>query len=193
MAERARRRARTRDAAAALDPATAAVPDAEDEALRAEMRAALTAAFGRLRLVPGDDRFFALFDQAAANAMQSGLFDMGGEPSQGHDLVDEAMWSDKKRLQEEKSALGFYLSGHLFDAYKGEVRRFVRQKIGELKEGRDKLVAGVITTMRTQMTQRGKMLDHFSERCVFTADKIHVANAHFTQAHYMFALTHSLI
>ncbi|WP_031363796.1 DNA polymerase III subunit alpha [Caballeronia sordidicola] len=97
-------------------------------------------------------------DQAAANAMQSGLFDMGDEPQQGHDLVDEAMWSDKKRLQEEKSALGFYLSGHLFDAYKSEVRRFVRQKIGELKEGRDKLVAGVITTMRTQMTQRGKML-----------------------------------
>ena len=97
-------------------------------------------------------------DQAAANAMQSGLFDMGDEPQQGHDLLDEPMWSDKKRLQEEKSALGFYLSGHLFDAYKTEVRRFVRQKIGELKEGRDKLVAGVITTMRTQMTQRGKML-----------------------------------
>ncbi len=97
-------------------------------------------------------------DQAAANAMQSGLFDMGDEPQQGHDLVDEPMWPDKKRLQEEKSALGFYLSGHLFDAYKTEVRRFVRQKIGELKEGRDKLVAGVITTMRTQMTQRGKML-----------------------------------
>ena len=70
-------------------------------------------------------------DQAAANAMQSGLFDMGDEPQQGHDLVDEPMWSDKKRLQEERGALGFYLSGHLFDAYKTEVRRFVRQKIGE--------------------------------------------------------------
>jgi DNA polymerase-3 subunit alpha len=97
-------------------------------------------------------------DQAAANEMQAGLFDMGDHPQQGHELVDEPEWSDKKRLQEEKTALGFYLSGHLFDAYKTEVRRFVRQKVGELKEGRDKLVAGVITTMRTQMTQRGKML-----------------------------------
>ncbi len=97
-------------------------------------------------------------DQAAANAMQGGLFDMGDAPLEKHRLVDEPMWSDKKRLQEEKTALGFYLSGHLFDAYKGEVRRFVRQKIGELKEGRDKLVAGVISTTRTQMTQRGKML-----------------------------------
>jgi DNA polymerase-3 subunit alpha len=97
-------------------------------------------------------------EQASANAMQAGLFDMGDEPQQGHDLVEEPAWSDKKRLQEEKTALGFYLSGHLFDAYKSEVRRFVRQKIGELKEGRDKLVGGVITMMRTQMTQRGKML-----------------------------------
>ncbi|WP_232077901.1 DNA polymerase III subunit alpha [Burkholderia sp. THE68] len=111
-------------------------------------------------------------DQAAANAMQAGLFDMGDAPLAKHEYVDEAEWSDKKRLQEEKTALGFYLSGHLFDAYKGEVRRFVRQKIGELKEGRDKLVAGVISAMRTQMTQRGKMLivnlDDGSGQCEVT-------------------------
>ncbi|MBC8731002.1 DNA polymerase III subunit alpha [Paraburkholderia sp. UCT2] len=97
-------------------------------------------------------------EQAAANALQAGLFDMGDAPSQGHELVDEPEWPEKRKLQEEKAALGFYLSGHLFDAYKDEVRRFVRQKIGELKEGRDKLVAGVIVSLRTQMTQRGKML-----------------------------------
>ncbi|MGA9917840.1 MAG: DNA polymerase III subunit alpha [Paraburkholderia sp.] len=97
-------------------------------------------------------------EQASANAMQAGLFDMGDAPSQGHELIDEPEWPEKKKLQEEKGALGFYLSGHLFDAYKNEVRRFVRQKIGELKEGRDKLVAGVIASLRTQMTQRGKML-----------------------------------
>lgn len=97
-------------------------------------------------------------EQASANALQAGLFDMGDAPSQGHELVDEPEWPEKKKLQEEKAALGFYLSGHLFDAYKTEVRRFVRQKIGELKEGRDKLVAGIIASLRTQMTQRGKML-----------------------------------
>jgi DNA polymerase-3 subunit alpha len=97
-------------------------------------------------------------DQASANAMQAGLFDMGDAPLAAHELVDEPAWSEKRKLQEEKGALGFYLSGHLFDAYKDEVRRFVRQKIGELKEGRDKLIAGVIASLRTQMTQRGKML-----------------------------------
>ena len=75
-----------------------------------------------------------------------------------HELVDEPEWPEKKKLQEEKAALGFYLSGHLFDAYRDEVRRFVRQKIGELKEGRDKLVAGIVASLRTQMTQRGKMM-----------------------------------
>jgi DNA polymerase-3 subunit alpha len=98
-------------------------------------------------------------EQASANALQGGLFDMpDGSSGHQHALVDEPAWTEKRKLQEEKSALGFYISGHLFDAYKDEVRRFVRQKIGELKEGRDKLVAGVITSLRTQMTQRGKML-----------------------------------
>jgi DNA polymerase-3 subunit alpha len=97
-------------------------------------------------------------DQASANAMQAGLFDTGDAMIEAPALVDEPAWEEKRKLQEEKSALGFYLSGHLFDAYKSEVRRFVRMKIGDLKEGRDKLVAGIIVSLRTQMTQRGKML-----------------------------------
>ncbi|WP_414442707.1 DNA polymerase III subunit alpha [Burkholderia sp. 22PA0106] len=111
-------------------------------------------------------------DQAEANAMQAGLFDMGAESPHAHALVDEPAWDDKRRLQEEKGALGFYLSGHLFDAYRDEVRRFARMKLGELKEGRDKLVAGVIASLRTQMTQRGKMiialLDDGSGQCEIT-------------------------
>jgi DNA polymerase-3 subunit alpha len=111
-------------------------------------------------------------EQASANALQAGLFDMPDGTAESHDLVAEPEWTDKRRLQEEKGALGFYLSGHLFDAYSGEVRRFVRQKLGELKEGRDKLVAGIITSLRTQMTQRGKMLivllDDGSGQCEVT-------------------------
>ena len=111
-------------------------------------------------------------EQANANALQAGLFDMPDGTAERHDLVAEPEWSDKRRLQEEKGALGFFLSGHLFDAYSVEVRRFVRQKLGELKEGRDKLVAGIITSQRTQMTQRGKMLivllDDGSGQCEIT-------------------------
>ncbi|UDG82917.1 DNA polymerase III subunit alpha [Candidatus Vallotia lariciata] len=98
-------------------------------------------------------------EQADINALQCDLFDMP-DGSRGHhyELIAGPIWTEKRKLQEEKAALGFYISGHLFDAYKREVRHFVRQTIGELKEGRDQLIAGVITTMRTQTTQRGKML-----------------------------------
>lgn len=97
-------------------------------------------------------------ERANTNAMQTSLFDMSKASLQDHGMINKPMWSEKRRLQEEKRALGFYLSGHLFNAYRDEVRRFVRLTISELKEGRDKLIAGVIGSLRTQMTQRGKML-----------------------------------
>ena len=42
------------------------------------------------------------------------------------EYVKVAPWSDKQKLTEEKLALGFYLSGHLFNAYAPEARRFAR-------------------------------------------------------------------
>ncbi len=96
-------------------------------------------------------------EQRCAHALQAGLFDHT-ELADGCELVAEAAWPQKRLLQEEKAALGFYLSGHLFDAYRHEVSRFVKQKLNNLQEGREKRVAGVISSMRTQLTQRGKML-----------------------------------
>jgi DNA polymerase-3 subunit alpha len=32
-------------------------------------------------------------------------------------------WNIREKLVQEKTAIGFYLSGHLFDAYADEVRR----------------------------------------------------------------------
>ncbi|MDE2202738.1 MAG: DNA polymerase III subunit alpha, partial [Burkholderiaceae bacterium] len=114
-------------------------------------------------------------EQKAAAANQVSLFDlMGGAEAEAHrpELVDEPRWSTKRTLQEEKQALGFYFSGHLFDACRDEVRRFARTTLADLTKevsggsggggfGRDvrgKTVAGVIASVRTQMTQRGKMV-----------------------------------
>ncbi|UDG82407.1 DNA polymerase III subunit alpha [Candidatus Vallotia cooleyia] len=98
-------------------------------------------------------------EQASTNTLQGGLFDMlDGSRGYQYKLVDEPAWTGQRKLQEEKTALGFCISGHLFDAYKVEIRCFVYQKIGDLKDGRDKVIAGIITAMRTQMTQRGKIL-----------------------------------
>ncbi|MGB7182638.1 MAG: DNA polymerase III subunit alpha, partial [Burkholderiaceae bacterium] len=68
-------------------------------------------------------------------------------------------WGERQRLQEEKSALGFFLSGHLFSAFEAEVRRFVTTKIGSVQPANNVIwLAGVVTGIRTQMTRRGKMV-----------------------------------
>jgi len=98
-------------------------------------------------------------DQAQASANQVSLFGDDSEASQDPDYIKVIPWTEKQRLMEEKTALGYYLSGHLFNAYAGEVRKFARAKLSSLEPARDpKLLVGVIAGVRTQMTQRGKMV-----------------------------------
>jgi DNA polymerase-3 subunit alpha len=64
----------------------------------------------------------------------------------------------KERLSQEKTAIGFYLSGHLFDEVEREVRRFAKRKIEELVDTREPLLlAGIVTDMRIINGQRGKL------------------------------------
>ncbi len=99
-------------------------------------------------------------EQAEAAANQVSLFEMDDS---GFDdrpqYLDVPEWSEKQKLTEEKSALGFYLSGHLFNAYADEARRFARTRLADLAPSREpRLIAGIIAGLRTQMTQRGRML-----------------------------------
>ncbi|MEO5732506.1 MAG: DNA polymerase III subunit alpha [Rubrivivax sp.] len=97
-----------------------------------------------------------------ANALQGGLFDFGdahGSSTQEPALVHTAPWDVRERLVQEKSALGFYLSGHLFDACRDEVRRFARTEIANLVDSREpQLLAGIVTDPRSVNGQRGKVL-----------------------------------
>jgi DNA polymerase III subunit alpha len=69
------------------------------------------------------------------------------------------MWSEKQKLQEEKLALGYYFSGHLFSAHEKEVRKFIRLRLADVQPSRDlQTLAGTIAALRTQMTRRGKMI-----------------------------------
>ncbi len=99
-------------------------------------------------------------EQAQASINQVSLF--GGDDGDLEpppEYVKVAPWSEKQRLTEEKAALGFYLSGHLFNAYAEEVRRFARTRLIDLSPSRDpRTMAGIIAALRTQMTQRGKMM-----------------------------------
>ncbi|MDA8225619.1 MAG: DNA polymerase III subunit alpha [Betaproteobacteria bacterium] len=98
-------------------------------------------------------------EQCAANANQGNLF--GGSDDAGDSrpaLVQVPPWSEQERLLQEKSALGFYFSGHPFDAWAAELRPLVKTTLDQLQPGREPvLLAGVIVSLRTQMTRRGKM------------------------------------
>jgi DNA polymerase-3 subunit alpha len=98
--------------------------------------------------------------QAAAAANQVSLF--GGDDSDlvaPPEYVKATPWTDRQKLAEEKTALGYYLSGHMFDSYQAEVRRFAKTKLKDLEPSRDpRMLCGVITGVRTQLTQRGKIL-----------------------------------
>ncbi len=56
-------------------------------------------------------------------------------------------------------ALGFYLSGHPFNIYADELKNFVSTRLDRLSPQRDpQLLAGVIYSIRIQMTKRGKKM-----------------------------------
>ncbi|MBY4594455.1 DNA polymerase III subunit alpha [Ottowia caeni] len=98
----------------------------------------------------------------AANANQGGLFDMlddgHGSVSQEPDLVQVTPWGVKERLSLEKTAIGFYLSGHLFDEVEREVRQFVRRRIDDLTDSREpQLMTGIVGDFRVINGHRGKL------------------------------------
>ena len=93
---------------------------------------------------------------------QSGHMDLFGglfaEPEadvyRNHQNVKEI--SLKERLKGEKDTLGLYLTGHPIDEYEGEIRRFARQRIAELKPARDtQTIAGLIVNLRVMKNKKG--------------------------------------
>jgi DNA polymerase-3 subunit alpha len=60
---------------------------------------------------------------------------------------------------EEKAALGFYLSAHLFSVYERELRGFPRTALARLAASDTRAwMAGVVASARVQMTRRGRMM-----------------------------------
>ncbi len=143
----------------------------------------------RASLAASIDRAFDFSTATSANANQGGLFDMMGDDAHGSstqepDLVDMLPWGVKEQLTNEKTAVGFYLSGHLFDAVEREVRLFAKRKIDDLIDSREpQLLAGIVSDLRIINGQRGKLaifkLDDKSAVMEATADEAMInANRH---------------
>jgi DNA polymerase-3 subunit alpha len=99
-------------------------------------------------------------DQAERNAMQSSLFDIGNvAEDHAPQYVTVKRWDEKEQLMQEKTALGFFFSGHPYNTCKKELSRFVRRPLNQLQPAKElTTLAGVVVGVRTQMTRRGKML-----------------------------------
>ena len=97
-------------------------------------------------------------DRAARCGGQVGLFGEALEGG-GEDLIDVPAWPEQEKLLQEKSALGYFFSGHPFTSYLAEVSSFAKRQLDSLEPSRDPvMLAGIVVSLRTQMTRRGKML-----------------------------------
>ena len=113
----------------------------------------------------------------ANNLHQVGLFDAGhGAHSQEPPLKSATPWTIRERLTHEKSALGFHLSGHLFEEYAAEVRKFIKTSLQTLTESKDpQWVVGMVKNHRFINTTRGKLyifeLDDMSDVLEISTDE----------------------
>jgi DNA polymerase-3 subunit alpha len=114
-------------------------------------------------------------EQRARAANQVSLF--GDDEAQVMPLAmaEVPRWGAREQLQNEKQALGFYLSGHPYHEYAEELGHFVKYKLAELSPqlvgqgsngnggngrrggGISLVLAGMVSGIRIQQTRRGRM------------------------------------
>ncbi len=96
-------------------------------------------------------------DTVQRNAAQDSLFgEAMSEVPPG--LPEASEWPLKEKLVQEKGALGFYFSGHPFDAYRQDLVGIVDKGLNQLTPQQQPVwMAGTVLAVRTQMTRRGKM------------------------------------
>ncbi|MCB6184511.1 DNA polymerase III subunit alpha [Leeia sp. TBRC 13508] len=113
----------------------------------------------RAKLLANVSKAMEHAEVAAANAAQVSLFDMFDDTPEHQVTMDDVeAWDEKVRLQEEKLAIGFYLSGHPFNAYRKEVTPFIRTRLSSLNPDKaPQRLAGIVVAVRTKVGNRGKM------------------------------------
>jgi DNA polymerase III subunit alpha len=112
----------------------------------------------RAQLLAGLDTAYAEVGtrQAEKEAGQASLF--GGEAAARPDppLPDMPEWGEAFRLQKEKEALGFYISGHPLNRYRDVVRAFGPANSANLQEfaGKEVEFACVVTQVARQISRK---------------------------------------
>ncbi len=123
----------------------------------------------RHQMLASVDAALGSAEQQARAANQNSLFGDDASVAMPVIMANVAQWKMREQLQNEKLALGFYLSGHPYQEYATELAHFVKMRLGDLtaqavpQNGHGKrggvaiVLAGMVASVRIQQTRRGRM------------------------------------
>ena len=123
----------------------------------------------RHQLMASLDAALGSADQLARSANQNSLFGDDDSVSMPVILADVPYWSLREQLQQEKTALGYYFSGHPYQEFAEELAPFIKQRLADItpqalpqnngnrRAGMAVLLAGMVADVRIQQTRRGRM------------------------------------
>ncbi len=129
----------------------------------------------RHQLMASLDAALGSAEQQARAANQNSLFDDDAEVAIMALQADVPRWGMRELLQNEKLALGAYLSGHPYQEYAVELDSFVKCKLSELspamvqpagnngnfgggrRAAMQLVLAGMVSSVRIQQSRRGRM------------------------------------
>ncbi len=85
--------------------------------------------------------------------------------TQGEIYPELEAWSQKQLLAFEKESLGFYMSGHPLDRYRGDLARYASATTSEflagLKNVGDHSIGGIVSQYREMITKKGDKMARF--------------------------------
>jgi DNA polymerase-3 subunit alpha len=89
----------------------------------------------------------------------------GGGAGAGEVYPDIEPWGPKQLLAFEKEALGFYISGHPLDRYRGDLQRFATATTSDFASGKrgvgDQSIGGIVSQYREMITKKGDKMARF--------------------------------
>ena len=113
----------------------------------------------RASLLSSVGRAMETVEKAERDAAQVSLFgEVDAAQTARLALVEAPPWELARKLTEEKVALGYCLSAHLFTVYEPMLKGFPRTSLAKLTASDHTCIAGVVSSSRVQMTRRGRMI-----------------------------------